>query len=124
MDHVADIAEAVAIGVRRYRRSEPHPVRRDEIGRARGMHAQHHDHRRRLRALIGDFVAGANFHHGLIFIKDSFSSTIVPVMAVDPAAAYARFHMRSQIRLASMHCLDVCIFWAKNRTYLIGLKSP
>jgi hypothetical protein len=61
VDHVAEIAEAVAIGVGGDRRIEPHPIRRQQSA-ARRMHAQRQDHRRRLRAVVGNFVAGANLH--------------------------------------------------------------
>ena len=63
VDHVAGVAEAVAIPVGGNERIEPHPIRREQVGNARGMHAQRQDHGRRLRTFVGNFVAGANLHH-------------------------------------------------------------
>jgi len=62
-DHVAGVAEAVAVGVGGDGRADLQPVRREQVRRARRMDAQRQDHRRRLRTLVGNFVAGANLHH-------------------------------------------------------------
>src|ERR1700683_1649849 len=62
MDDVTDIAEAVAIDVGGNRRVQIYPVSGNEVGGARGMHAEHQDHRCRLRTLIGNFIPGANLH--------------------------------------------------------------
>ena len=61
-DHVAEISEGVVIGVGRDRRIDLQPVPADEIGLARRMHADLQDHRRRLRAVVGDLVARTDFH--------------------------------------------------------------
>src|ERR1700746_237181 len=62
VDNVAGIAETVAIAVGRDGRIELKAVRRYQIGNTRRMHAQHQDHGRRLRAAVGNLVAGLNLH--------------------------------------------------------------
>ena len=52
---------------RRDRRWRQSPEQDKSVGvirspSARWVHAEHHDHRRRLRTLIGNFVAGVNLH--------------------------------------------------------------
>ena len=62
---MAEIAEAVVIRVGNDRRLKPNAIKRDQIGNARRMDTQRQDHRRRLRAIIGYLVAGANFHQNI-----------------------------------------------------------
>jgi len=47
VDHVAEVAECVVIGVDRNLRIDLHAIPGQQIGNARGMHAQLKDHRRR-----------------------------------------------------------------------------
>ena len=61
-DHVAEIAETVVIGVGGDGRTELHAIPGQKVGSAGRMHAQLQDHGRRLRAVIGNFVAGPNLH--------------------------------------------------------------
>jgi hypothetical protein len=62
VDHVAGIAETVAIPVGGNERIELHVILGQQVGNTRRMDAQRQDHGRRLRTLIGDFIAGANLH--------------------------------------------------------------
>ena len=41
---------------------EPQPVGGDEIGRARRMHVEHEDHRRRMGGFVGQVEADVDFH--------------------------------------------------------------
>jgi hypothetical protein len=61
-DHMADIAEAVAIFPDRDLGMQVHLVGRDEIGAPHRMHAHGENHGRGLRALIRDLVTCPNFH--------------------------------------------------------------
>src|SRR5689334_15166376 len=53
VDNVAGVAETVAITVGRDGRIEPQAVRRYQVGNTRWMHAQHQNHGRGLRAVVG-----------------------------------------------------------------------
>src|SRR5205807_5558601 len=44
----------------------PHAIRGQQIGDARGVHTQRQDHRRRLRAVIGNFIAGSYLHRNTL----------------------------------------------------------
>ena len=57
-----DVAEHVAIVARLDVGLVQQRVRRDEIGRPRRMHAEHQQHRRRPRTVVGDFEASADLH--------------------------------------------------------------
>src|SRR5229473_231224 len=65
-DHVAEIAETVVIGVGQDGRIEPDAIRGQHIRNARRMDAQRQDHRRGLRAVVGNFVARTNLHRKLL----------------------------------------------------------
>src|SRR5882724_10911350 len=65
-DNVAEVAKTIVIGVGWKRRIEPHAIRGQQIGDARGMHTQRQDHRRRLRAVIGNLIAGSYLHRNTL----------------------------------------------------------
>ena len=67
---MAKIAEAVVIRVRNDGWIKPHPIQSHKVGKARRMDAQSKDHWRRLRAVIGNLVAGPDLHENL-FDPDS-----------------------------------------------------
>jgi hypothetical protein len=62
VDHVAEIAETVMIGVGRDGRIKPHEVWGLQVGKTRWVDAQRQDHRSRLRAFIGNLIARTNLH--------------------------------------------------------------
>ncbi len=87
VDDVTDIAKAVAIRVGRNFRIKPYPVGDDKIARTRGMHAEHQDHRRRLRTLIGDFVTGAYFDQTALRRAASVSACVTATSALAPLSS-------------------------------------
>jgi hypothetical protein len=62
LGHLADISEAVAILLDRNRWFQANGVWCDEVAAPDRMDAQLDDHRRWLRAVIGDLVACTDFH--------------------------------------------------------------
>ena len=62
LDHLADSSEAVAIFLDRNRWFQANGVWCDEVAAPDRMDAQLDDHRRWLRAVIGDLVACTDFH--------------------------------------------------------------
>ena len=65
----APVAEAVAVGGDRQGRVGHEMVGAPQVGDARVVHVQGHDHRRRLRAVVDDVVADADLHDRLILIR-------------------------------------------------------
>jgi hypothetical protein len=59
---MAEITEIIVICVGDHEWLKPHPIERDQIVDAGWMDTQGQDHRRRLRTIVGNFVAGANLH--------------------------------------------------------------
>jgi hypothetical protein len=58
----APVTEEIAIGRDRHGRAGGQMVRYHNIGRAREVRAQHHDHRCRLREIVQHFESDPNLH--------------------------------------------------------------
>ena len=61
-DTAAPIAEDIAIGRDRHRGAGGEEIGHDDIGRARKVRPQHHDHWRRLREIVQHFESDADLH--------------------------------------------------------------
>src|SRR3984957_20985326 len=61
-DAAAPVAEQVAIGRVRHGRTRGQMIGDDDVGGAREVRTQHHDHRRRLWKFVVHFESDANLH--------------------------------------------------------------